>query len=284
MKTQLETVLREDPRWSDVFGYDERRRRSVFLRKPPFPDDVQEGGPAHREKPYPRDVSETDVFRVQIVLERENGLYSTSSRKVDGAIDRISRERSFDPVRRYLDSLKWDGISRVWNWMSRYLGAAEDQNTCAAGSAWFDRAVSCVYRPGRSAGDVLILEGSKTGKTQTVKALGGDWYRSVQFRGSDKESRAYMATGWIVELEFDFMEYNKKSMVASFLSASGDVVGATTHPRRCVFMGTTSLPVSRHEGDLFCRVRTNTIDIEALLRDRDQLWAEAVAQVFAKVN
>ena len=37
------------------------------------------------------------------------------------AVHAVAREHSFHPIRAYLDSLKWDGVKRIDDWLTLYL-------------------------------------------------------------------------------------------------------------------------------------------------------------------
>jgi len=91
---------------------------------------------------------------------------------------------------------------------------------------------------------------------------------------------------WIFELaELDSMSRAEVSKVKSFLTRSTDrfrpPYGARLikSPRQCIFGGTVNYYdyLKDSSGDRrFWPVLCQTIDIDALAKDRDQLWAEAV--------
>jgi len=89
----------------------------------------------------------------------------------------VARDRSFHPVRQYLESLKWDGIERLDRWLSIYIGAEDTDYTRAVGARWLVSAVARVYRPGEKAECCLILEGPQgIKKSTTLKTLGGPYF------------------------------------------------------------------------------------------------------------
>ena len=65
------------------------------------------------------------------------------------AVQTVARDRSFHPVRQYLESLKWDGVERLDSWLSIYVGAEDADYTRAVGARWLVSAVARVHRPAR---------------------------------------------------------------------------------------------------------------------------------------
>ena len=84
-------------------------------------------------------------------------------------------------MRDYLDELEWDGVERLNEWLTTYLGAEDDKAglTRAIGRVTLIGAVRRVRQPGSKFETMLVLEGEQgTGKSRAVRALCPDdeWF------------------------------------------------------------------------------------------------------------
>jgi predicted P-loop ATPase len=193
-------------------------------------------------------------------------------------------------VRAYLGSLHWDGTPRIETWASRYLGAAPTDLTHAIGSLWLISAIARIYRPGVKADHMLILEGEQGARKSTaLKILAGeDWFTDELPDLGSKDAAIHMQGVWIVEIaELDAIGRAEVSRIKAFLTRTTDrfrpPYGRHTveTKRQCVFAGTVNPDTYLRDetgNRRFWPIRCGEIDIEALRRDRDQLWAEAVAR------
>jgi predicted P-loop ATPase len=75
------------------------------------------------------------------------------------AVNAVAREHSFHPIREYLDSLRWDGIKRIDNWLTLYLGTEPSEYARAIGAKFLIGGVARIYKPGVKNDTCLILEG-----------------------------------------------------------------------------------------------------------------------------
>jgi putative DNA primase/helicase len=116
---------------------------------------------------------------------------------------------------------------------------------------------------------------------------GEDWFCTLFKDLADQDARQNLRGKWIVELgELEAVKKSSVNAVKQFLSERSDHYRASyartakTIPRRCIFAGTTNEdnPLIDHTGDRrFWPVEVRNIDIDAVIADRNQLWAEAVA-------
>jgi predicted P-loop ATPase len=102
----------------------------------------------------------------------------------------------------------------------------------------------------------------------------------------DREAQELLSGIWLFEIaELSNIRRTEVEYIKAFASRTVDrarpAYGRTRidQPRRCILFATTNNDQHLKEADRrFWPVRTTTIDIAALKRDRDQLWAEAAAK------
>jgi phage/plasmid primase-like uncharacterized protein len=75
------------------------------------------------------------------------------------AIGVIAREKSFHPVRDYLDSLTWDGVPRINKLFITYAGAEDTPFNNVVSAKWMIAAVRRARKPGVLVRNVIIEEG-----------------------------------------------------------------------------------------------------------------------------
>jgi hypothetical protein len=215
------------------------------------------------------------------------------------------------PIRAYLDGLVWDGTPRLDRWLTTYLGAADtcpkladdgtpvlDHNgqpvmlehvNGSIGRWWMLQGVARVKQPGCKADYTLVLEGPQGAKKSGVfEVLGGEWYSATMGSLQTKESAENLNGVWLMELaELDAIRGSTRTKVKEFLTKRWDryrpAYGRTieTFKRQCVFAASTNEEnyLSDDTGNRrFWPVRVGNINLAALTRDRDQLWAEALVR------
>ncbi|CAD5273079.1 Virulence-associated E family protein (fragment) [Bosea sp. 62] len=207
---------------------------------------------------------------------------------VRDALHMMALENSYHPIRDYLAGLEWDGKPRIDTLLVDYFGAEDTPLNRAIGRIVPIAAVRRVRRPGCKFDEILVLEGKQgTGKSTALAILAGAENHSDQeILTLDKRAQMEaMAGKWIYELsELEGLRKADAAKVKAFASQGSDrarmayAYFADERPRECIFIGTTnddhylSDPTGNRR---FWPVRTGAIDLEALARDRDQLWAEA---------
>jgi predicted P-loop ATPase len=272
-------ALSSDPAFAGTIAFDEFGQEVVVLQ--PVPWDAQ-------DMDYPRPWEDSDDIRLAEWLQHRE--VNVAPLVVGRSVGAVAREHCIHPVRAYLGSLHWDGTPRIETWASRYLGAAPTDLTHAIGSLWLISAIARIYRPGVKADHMLILEGEQGARKSTaLKILAGeDWFTDELPDLGSKDAAIHMQGVWIVEIaELDAIGRAEVSRIKAFLTRTTDrfrpPYGRHTVEikRQCVFAGTVNPDTYLRDetgNRRFWPIRCGEIDIEALRRDRDQLWAEAVAR------
>jgi predicted P-loop ATPase len=278
------TILAADPRWEGILAYDEFRSEVVARTAPPWDE---ESKPAHAFNAGSAWTDDDDV-RLSAWLSRHWEI-KLAPKSVAEVVQVAAKRRPFHPVRDYLLSLRWDGTPRLGAWLTLYAGAEDTSYTATVGRMALIAAVARVIKPGVKADYMLILEGQQGKKKSTLARIlaGDDWFSDSKVDFDSKEGAIALHGVWIQELG-ELSAFNKKDIetVKRFLTVSTDrfrpPYGRRTacFPRQSTMIGTTNETngyLQDHTGGRrFWPVETGTVDLEALRRDRDQLWAEAV--------
>jgi len=158
----------------------------------------------------------------------------------------------------------------------------------AVGEKFLIAAVKRIMDPGAKCDSVLVLEGKQgIGKSTVPRILAGDEWFSDQLADMGSKDASLQLRGlWIVELsKLDVLNRAEMARAKAFLSRQTERFRVPYGrriiqvPRQCVFVGTTNADSWLKDetgGRRFWPVRCRQIDLEALRRDRGQLWAEAL--------
>ena len=269
--------------WRGVLAFNAFDGSVVKLREPPMRS-------AERPEGYELgEWNDTDSSLACAWLSRVAGV-NVSPQLAGRAAYAVAQQRRFHPVTDYLSSLRWDGRVRLPTWLSTYFGAAQTVYTEAVGIRWLISAVARAYDPGCKVDHALVLEGKQgLGKSSALEALASmPWFSDTPITFGDKDSYEALRGVWIYELaELSSLRRSDVEAQKAYISKRHDRYrrpygeGPTTWKRQVVFAGTTNddrYLIDPTGNRRFWPIRCGAIDIEAIRRDRDQLWAEAVVR------
>ena len=236
--------------------------------------------------------TDTDDAGLRWYIERTYGIASVM--KLVDCLALVMEERTFHPVREYLEGLSWDGTARLDRLLVTYQGAADNEYTRAVSRKTLVAAVARVMTPGIKYDTVLVLIGAQgSGKSTFIKTLGGQWY-SDSFGRLDTNGAVENIQGvWLMEMgELAALKKTEIEVIKHFISKDKDDFRPAygrrvqSFPRQCIFIGTSNndkfiqdttggrrwwpVPVIKaglYKGRVF----------NELYRQRAQIWAEAVA-------
>lgn len=270
-------ALRNAPEWSGVLWHNEFATVTVARKAPPW----FAGETAWSDTTW----TDRDDLLVADWLQHQNIMVPASI--AGQAVEAVARDQVFHPVREYLEFLSWDGVHRIDDWLSTYLGATNTLYIQAVGARWLISAIARIFKPGAQADCALILEGQQgIRKSSALRTLGEPWFTDRLSDLGSKDAAMETKGVWIIEIaELDTMSRSEVGTVKAFMTRTVDRFRPpygkrlVDLPRECVFAGSVN-PEGGYLKDAtggrrFWPVLCGSIDLAALARDRDQLWAEA---------
>ena len=270
-------ALREDRQWASVLAFDSFSIRTVALHATPWEN--------QGNHPFtPRAWSDIDDIHTAEWLQKKDVHVGPDVARQ--AVEVVAKRQEFHPVTDYLDSIVWDGRRRLASLASAYFGAEESAYTRDVSQAFMISAVARVKQPGCKVDTMPVFEGHQgAGKSSAMDALFSPWFSDEMADPGSKDAAMQLQGAWCIEIaELDAFGKAETTRIKAFLSRRKDRFRppygsrVSEFPRQCVFAGTTNKDdYLRDEtgGRRFWPIRCGRINLEALQRDRDQLWAEA---------
>mgnify|MGYP001627807989 FL=1 len=235
-------------------------------------------------------IGDADLGLIRVAIEQA-GMHCVGSELTVQAVRAVAEKNQHHPVRTYLASLTHDGTPRLDTWLTQYLQVQDSPYVRAVGRAFFIAMIARVMKPGCKHDHVLVLRGAQgLRKSTACSILGGPWYgdNMPSIRDGGKEAGLYLRGHWLIEMaELAPSRKAEQEDLKAFLTRASDEIRAPyartadVVPRQCVFIGTSNEDAILKDatgGRRFWPVTVERqIDTDALARDRDQLFAEALA-------
>lgn len=270
--------LTDHVEWAGVLQFDTFRNRIVAI-DPPMPLDAETSG-----------LTDADVQRIRAWLEFHGKKLNTQD--VRAAIETVAREKPFNALQDWLQSLEWDGRPRLDQVLPNYFQSADGLYERGIGPRWFISLVARAMRPGCQSDCTLVLEGPQgIGKTSAFRALMQEprWYAQSSCGVDSKDFLENLRGVWLMGFdELDSLTRASMTRVNKLLTDISDHYRqsyghyADDYLRSCGFCGSTN--AEQYWNDMTGARRLwpvlvlRPINVQRIRDDRNQLWAEAHAR------
>lgn len=192
-----------------------------------------------------------DADDAQLISYVDSRYGSFSSRNYDIAVAKVADDRSYHPIREFIEALpEWDRVPRTDTLLVDYLGATDNEYVRSVTRKTLCAAIARILIPGIKFDSMLVLNGPQgAGKSTLIAKLGGEWFSdSLSLSDTKDKTAAEKLQGyWILEIgELAGLKKAELETLRSFLSRQNDIYRAsfgrraTPHLRQCVFFGTTN--------------------------------------------
>lgn len=240
--------------------------------------------------------SDKDDSETRFYIEKKYKIHNKE--KLDDALRIYFAEQAYHPVKRLIEAVKWDGVSRIDNLFIKWLKCEDTPYTREITRLVFAGGIHRLYEPGCKFDDVCVFIGTKQGEGKSTfvrwLALRDDFFTEVTEIDGQKGIEA-IEGAWICEIA-ELLALTKAKEVEAVKSYITKMVDHYRRPfdkrtsdckRQCIFIGTTNkeqfltdktgnrrfypLKVNQSGYDLFAHEKEIQNDIL-------QCWAEARAK------
>jgi predicted P-loop ATPase len=272
-------ILENDPTYKDCVYFDDFLQR-VIRRNSPV-----------------REWQDADDLEITRHIQSTLGITRMTRDAVAQAVSVIATRHRSNCVKEWIESLTWDGTSRLESFFSDYFCSIDSPYTRSAAKNFWLSIIARVYKPGCKVDNMIVLEGSQgLGKSTALQTIGGDWFAEQHESALYPKAFAEILQGKLL-IEISEMEAFTRvevSRVKQTVSCASDRFRASyaryasDHPRTCVFVGTTNRDDwnrdetgARRFWPIAC---SGIINLEGIRNNRDSIFAEARARFLQGEN
>ena len=244
-----------------------------------------------------RCITDVDMYQIQRYIETNYGI--SSDKAINKAVSIVASERSYHPIRNFLEALQWDGKNRIASLLPRFLGADDNEYTREIMQLLMLAAIHRIYEPGCKFEIMVCLVGGQgAGKSTFFRflAVNDEWFTDDLKRMDDENVYSKMQGHWIIEMSEMLATVNAKSIedIKSFLSRQKETYRipyqtyAEDRPRQCIFVGTSNnldfLPLDRTGNRRFAPVLVHQERVEKHILEDERESREYIVQAWAGGN
>ena len=238
----------------------------------------------------------TNIDNEYLIYYMETYYLLNSDKKILAALEMAADVNKFNPFIDMLNSTVWDGVPRIENLLTDYLGVAKSEYSAHCMKLVMLAVISRAFSPGTKFDYVLVLSGRQgIGKSTFFLKVccNEDWYlENLKTIDKNKDAAELIQGKLIVEFnELLAVKSAIEGVKSSVTAKSDEYRGAYAREsekryRTCVFVGTTNdaqflvdKTGNRRFLPLECGVepiaKSLFVDDELLLYEFRQAWAEA---------
>lgn len=243
--------------------------------------------------------TDADDAEMRRYIEKKYRFHSVQ--KSDDALRIVMAENRYHPVRDIVGYIRWDGQSRIYDFLHTWTKCEDTPYTREVSRLIFAGGINRLYNPGCKFDDMPVLIGTKQGegKSTLVRwlALEDEYFSEVNEFDGQRGIEA-VEGAWICEVSelLAMTRVKEQEAVKSYLTRQNDRYRmpfdkrVTDHPRQCIFIGTTNKEqflTDKTGNRRFYPVKVNQSGYE-LFEHKDEIkayirqcWAEALNLYFS---
>lgn len=227
------TILRNDPKYKGRLLLNEFTKGIVYVE-------------ADGKKREWRDIDDSEA---RCYIETTYGIHG--EKKLNDALNIIFQENSYHPIKQIIEGATWDGVSRIEQMLSKWLGAVDDAYTREVSRLIFAGGINRLYEPGCKYDEMAVLIGKNQGEGKSTfvswLALDDEFFREVKEIEGQKGIEA-LEGGWICEMGelLALTKAKEVEAVKAYITCREDSYRrpfekrTAKYKRHCIFVGTTN--------------------------------------------
>lgn len=193
--------------------------------------------------------TDVDDSKTKCYIEKEYSIYN--EKKLHDALNIIFKENTYNPVKDIIEGVKWDGTSRIYTLLSKWLKVTDDAYTREVCRLIFAGGIHRLYDAGCKFDDMPVLIGTKQGEGKSTfvswLAIKDDFFREVKEIEGQKGIEVLQGA-WICEMGelLALTKAKEVEAVKAYITCRIDAYRkpyerrTTRNPRKCIFIGTTN--------------------------------------------